>query len=110
MNVAAISGFQAGETMWPQQIRREYLPETVERPSKVADCFLVGCWRICSSDDITLLLCLSPVPGNIDEPSDGHAVVPRRWLPGGSVGGEETLLLPGGQALHAVLPDRNLPR
>lgn len=53
---------------------------------------------------------LSSVPGDAGEPSDGHAAVPRRRLQRGSAGGEEALLLPRGQTLHVLLPDRLLPR
>lgn len=53
---------------------------------------------------------LSSVPRNVSEPSDGHAAVPRRRLQRGSAGGEETLLFPGRQTLHVLLPDRLLSR
>lgn len=55
-------------------------------------------------------ICMSSVPGNVVKPSDGHAAVHRRRLQGGSAGGEETLLLPGGQTLLVFLPDRLFPR
>lgn len=60
--------------------------------------------------NIVLRVRLSSVPGNVDEPSDGHAAVHRRGLQGGSGGGEETLLFPGGQTLHVLLPVCFLPR
>lgn len=41
VDVAAIRVFQGGETVWSQQIRREYLPEIIKRSTKVAHCFLV---------------------------------------------------------------------
>lgn len=50
------------------------------------------------------------MPGNVSEPSDGYAAVPRRRLQRGSAGGEETLLFPSRQTLHVLLPDRLLSR
>lgn len=49
------------------------------------------------------------VLGNVVEPSDGDAVVHRRWLQRSSAGGEETLLFPSGQTLHVLLPACKLP-
>lgn len=60
------------------------------------------------------VMCLSyallSVPGNVNEPSDGHAAVSRRRLQRGSAGGEKTLLFPSRQTLHVLLPDRLLSR
>lgn len=50
------------------------------------------------------------MPGNVSEPSDGHADVPGWRLQRGSAGGEKTLLFPSRQTLHVLLPDRLLSR
>ena len=52
----------------------------------------------------------APVPGDTGQPPAGHAELHGGWLYGSPVGGEETLLLPGGQTLYLLRPDLGLPR
>lgn len=63
------------------------------------------CWQLSYLSCVLLL-----VSGNVSEPSDGHAAVPRWRLQRGSAGGEKTLLFPSRQTLHVLLPDRLLSR
>ena len=53
---------------------------------------------------------LSAVHGDHLVTPDGHAEVHRRRLQRGLAGREETLLFPGGQTLHVLLSDQQLPR
>ena len=52
----------------------------------------------------------SLVPGDHIVAADGHAEVHGRRLQGGAAGGEEAVLLPGGQTLHVLLPHQHLPQ
>lgn len=64
-----------------------------------------SCGMLAASPNSLANSFLSLVSGDDFLAADRHAEVHSRWLHGGSAGGEEEVLLPGGKTLYLLLSD-----